>query len=151
MQYQNDKKEQFSHRLIEDLASKQDMSQVAATAPPHKLEPGGEVGGVKEPSDARGRHEDLQQGQRQDSEDAIARTVLPPAMRGDGAANALTNSPTPNCTPPEGTLAPHSAAMQRGGSGSVRVGIRWAGFGAGTSRADITDPWRAAPPAAGIH
>ena len=36
---------------------------------------------------------------------SIARMVLAPAMRGDGAANALTNSPTPNCTPPEGTLA----------------------------------------------
>ena len=79
--------------------------------------------------------------------------VLAPAMRGDGAANALTNSPTPNCTPPEGTLLARHSAAQRGGSGSaVLVGIRWAGFGAGTSGADITDPWRApAPPAAGIH
>ena len=86
------------------------MSQVAATTPPHKLEPGGEVGGVEETSDARRRNEDLQEGHCQDSKDAIARMVLPPAMRGDGAANALTNSPTPNCTPPEGTLARHSAA-----------------------------------------
>ena len=98
-------RKKFSHRLIEDLASKQDMSEVAATAPPYKLEPGREVGGVKKTSDARGRHKDLQQGHCQDLEDAIARMVLPPAMRGDGAANALTNSPTPNCTPPEGTLA----------------------------------------------
>ena len=41
----------------------------------------------------------------------IARMVLPPAMRGDGAANALTNSPTPNCTPPEGTLASHNTTI----------------------------------------
>ena len=69
MQNLNDEKEKFSHRLIEDLASKQDMSEVAATAPPDKLEPGGEVGGVEEPSDARRRHKDLQQGHRQDLED----------------------------------------------------------------------------------
>ena len=105
------KKRKLSHRLIEDLASKQDMSEVATTASPDKLEPGGEVGRVEETSDPRRRHQNLQQGHCQDSEDAIARMVLPPAMRGDGAANALTNSPTPNCTPPEGTLAQHSAAI----------------------------------------
>ena len=148
--------EKVSHRLIEDLASKQDMSEVATTAPPHKLEPCREVGRVQEASDARRRHEDLQHS-RQDVKDArIARMVLAPAMRGDGAANALTNSPTPNCTPPEGTLASHTTITwwQRGSSAAAvteLVGIRWAGFGAGTSRADITDPWRAPPPAAGIH
>ena len=135
------------------------MSEVAATAPSDKLEPGGEVGGVQETSDARRRNKDLQHNWFQDlEEDArIGRTmVLAPAMRGDGAANALTNSPTPNCTPPEGTLASHTTITwwQRGSSAAAvteLVGIRWAGFGAGTSRADITDPWRAPPPAAGIH
>ena len=65
-------KEKFSHRLIEDLASKQDMSEVAATAPPDKLEPGGEVGRVQEASDARRRNKDLQHS-RQDLEDARLR------------------------------------------------------------------------------
>ena len=60
-----------SHRLIEDLASKQDMSEVAATTPPDKLQPCGEVGCVQEASDARGRHQDLQRHSRQDvKEDA---------------------------------------------------------------------------------
>ena len=45
------------------------MSEVAATAPPDKLEPGGEVGRVQEASDARRRNKDLQHS-RQDLEDA---------------------------------------------------------------------------------
>ena len=49
-----------SHRLIEDLASEQDMSEVASTTPPDELEPRGEVGGVQEAADACRRHEDLQ-------------------------------------------------------------------------------------------
>ena len=53
-------RKKFSHCLIEDLASKQDMSEVAATAPSDKLQPCGEVGCVQEASDARGRHKDLQ-------------------------------------------------------------------------------------------
>ena len=65
-------KKSFSHRLIEDLASKQDMSEVAATAPPDKLEPGGEVGRVQEASDARRRNKDLQHS-CQDLEDARLR------------------------------------------------------------------------------